>query len=331
MVCSVAKIHYFQRYASVENTVTNNTLQLLARIYGYSPIQASEFLTQLTGESIEIGIEINQQERGNGSIPDAAIIQRSFKVLVEAKVDAPPHLDQLLRHSDNFTSEDQKILLLLTREPVGALEEQIRRSLSNRQADVLFKNITYEAICRTATSLFQEYEYEMRELVSDYVDYCNEVGLFDQSGSLLRIVPCGNSFDINLRHGVYFHPSDRGYTKHQYVGVYKDKAVRALWEVDSVFDVNVENGHLDKTLVRGRETDDYDARLLSIIKDAEQECGYEISTGHRFFCGQPLETDFAKASPGGIMGARFINLKEVIGDFVDAADIARKLDGSSWT
>ena len=27
------KIHYFQRYSSVENTVTNNTLQLLARIY----------------------------------------------------------------------------------------------------------------------------------------------------------------------------------------------------------------------------------------------------------------------------------------------------------
>ena len=29
----MSRIHYFQRYPSVENTVTNNTLQLLARIY----------------------------------------------------------------------------------------------------------------------------------------------------------------------------------------------------------------------------------------------------------------------------------------------------------
>jgi hypothetical protein len=70
------KIHHFQRYSSVENTVTNNTLQLLARIYANSTTQASQLLTELTGELIEIGIEINQQERAESSVPDGAIIQR---------------------------------------------------------------------------------------------------------------------------------------------------------------------------------------------------------------------------------------------------------------
>ena len=54
------KIHYFQRYSSVENTVTNNTLQLFARIYNYSTSQASKVLSELSGEPVEIGIEINQ-------------------------------------------------------------------------------------------------------------------------------------------------------------------------------------------------------------------------------------------------------------------------------
>ena len=63
------KIHYFQRYSSFENTVTNNTLQLLARIYNYSALKASQLLSELTCESIEIGIGINQQEREKNLSP----------------------------------------------------------------------------------------------------------------------------------------------------------------------------------------------------------------------------------------------------------------------
>jgi hypothetical protein len=80
------KIHYFQRYSTVENTVTNNTLQLIARIYNYSNGQASKLLTDIIGEPVEIGIEVNQQERATDSVPDGSIIQRSFKVLIESKV-----------------------------------------------------------------------------------------------------------------------------------------------------------------------------------------------------------------------------------------------------
>ena len=108
----MSKIHYFQRYSSLENTVTNNTLQLFAKIYNYSITQASQFLTNLTGESIDLGIEINQQAHQIDGVPDGAVIQNSFKLLIESKVDSPINIDQLLRHSKGFNSEDQKILLL---------------------------------------------------------------------------------------------------------------------------------------------------------------------------------------------------------------------------
>lgn len=327
----MSKIHYFQRYSSKENTVTNNTLQLLARIYSYSPSKASDFLTELTGEPIEIGIEINQQERAKQSIPDGQVIQRGFKILVESKVDASPDSNQLLKHAKTFSGKDQKILLLLTREPLGADKTQrIKRQLSPRE--IIFSSITYEDICKKAKKLFEEYEREMRDLVDDYEEYCNDTDLFDQSKYFMRIVPCGESLEINKRHGIYFHPSNRGYTKHRFLGIYKEKTVQAIWKIDSVFDVNYKNGKLKKTIVEGRNTNDYDEKLVEIIKDAKDECAYDIEVGHRFFCGEPIKTNYEKSSPHGIQGHRNVNLKEVLGDFddEDVEGIAENLREKTW-
>lgn len=325
------KIHYFQRYSSVENTVTNNTLQLFARIYNYSTSQASKLLSEITGEPIEIGIEINQQERTKASVPDGAILQRSFKVLIEAKIDAGVDCDQLLRHAASFSNESQKILLLLTKQSLnGAEEDKIAKQIHQQHPGVVFRSVTYEMICKAIRGLFKEYEYEMYSLVDDYIEYCNDANLFDQSRFLMRILPCGESIEINKKYGMYFHPSDRGYTKHSYVGIYANKAVQSIWAIDSVFDVEYDGTVLKKTLIQGRDTNEYDQRLIDMIADAKKSCGYDVETGHRFFCGFPIETDYKKSTPGGIYGARFVNLRDVVGDFIDVADVAEKLRGKQW-
>ncbi len=83
-------------------------------------------------------------------------------------------------------------------------------------------------------------------------------------------------------------------------------------------------------MIRGRDTDEYDGRIITAISDAKKLCGYEIETGHRFFCGIPIETNYVKSSKRGLFGKRFVNLKEEIGDFADAADVAQKLSGRQW-
>ena len=325
----MSKIHYFQRYSSVENTVTNNTLQLFARIYNYSTSQASLLLSELIGEPIDIGIEIEQQVRGEESVPDGKIIQRSFKIVIESKVDAPPDVGQLLKHLNDFSREDQKVLLLLTKKPIENAD-RIRTQLREQCPDIIFQNVTYENICKAIKPLFKEYEYEMRDLVEDYVKYCNDMNLFDQSQYLMRVVPCGKSFRISKKHGIYFHPSDRGYTRHRFVGLYKNKIVQIIWKIDSIFDVEYDENKLKKTLVEGRKTDEYDDRLVAIIRDAQKECGWDISSNTRFFCGEPMKTNYRKSSPYGIFGPRLVNFKEVIGDFQDASDVAEKLKDKQW-
>ena len=146
----------------------------------------------------------------------------------------------------------------------------------------------------------------------------------------LRIVPCGESVEINKRYGIYFHPSDRGYTKHSYVGIYANKVVQSIWAIDSVFDIEFDGTTLQKTLIQGRDTDDYDGKFVAMIKAAKAECGCEVDSGHRFFCGIPKDTHYEKSSSGGIQGARFVNLRETIGQFSDVADVAAKLKGKFW-
>ncbi|MFC1627532.1 hypothetical protein ACFL3H_00290 [Gemmatimonadota bacterium] len=325
------KVHYFQRYSSPENTVTNNTLQLLSRIYSYSPVQASRLLTEITGEPIEIGIEISQQTRSELSVPDGQVIQRSFKVLIEAKVDSPVDQNQLVRHAAQFSNESQQILLLLTKQELNEQEKlNISRDIESEYPEVIFTAITFESICRSVSGLFQDYEYKINEVVDDYIEYCNDTSLFDQSSYLMRIVPCRKSLIINLRYGVYFQPSDRGYTEHSFVGMYANKSVRAIMEIDAVYDIDLVDGQLHKTLIQGNKTDEYNDKIIAIIGAAKHECGYKVAHGHRFFCGIVHETDYKKTSPGGIQGARFENLRELLGEIENIEIVAQKLRAKTW-
>ncbi len=328
----MSKIHYFQRYSTIENTVTNNTLLLVARIYNHAPEQASRFLSEIVGETLDVGIGISQQGKEASSVPDGSIVQRGFKILIESKVDAAVCKKQLLQHANAFTNEARKILLLLTIQRFDKDKEAtLKKAIQKKYSDVLFKNVTYEEICSVISSLFLPHENEMKSLVDDYVEYCNDTKLFDQSKYLMRIVPCGNSIELNKKFAMYFQPSDRGYTKHSYVGIYTRKIVQCVWKIDSVFDIEWKGSKFTRTLIQGRATSDYDANIKKMIRQAKVECGYNIRSGHRFFCGkEAVETKYCKTSSGGIQGARLVNLKEVVGEFKGDQDLAAKLREKTW-
>lgn len=326
----MSRIHYFQRYSSVENTVTNNTLQLFGRIYEYSTHAASRLLSELTGQAVYIGIEITQQNRLGLSVPDGLIVQSDFKIAIEAKVDAPVDFDQIRRHASSFGAEALRVLLLLTKVSLSVSEEAELLKIQRECPGVVIRSITYEDICKAISSLFKPHEEAIIELAEDYIEYCNDTGLFDQSRELMRVVPCGQSFDINRKHGIYFQPSDRGYTNHAFVGIYNQKSVQAILEIKSVFDVELKGGLLSKKVVQGEDANIYDDAIRAIIADAKTHCDYQIESDHRFFCGRMVATDYKKSSPGCIQGARFVNLRDALGEYGDVDDIAARLSGTTW-
>ncbi len=325
-------IHYFQRYSSRENAVTNNTLLLFAKIYEHSPLQLANLLSEITGENIEIGIDINQQQRMGDSIPDGSIGQRSFKILIETKVDASVDVAQLERHANQFKGEEQKILLLLTKESIEHNRlVNIESKIQSKNPGVVFSNVTFEGICIMSKRLFKEHETQINSIIEDYWQYCNDTDLFYQAKYLMRVLPCGVSLTLNAKYGIYYHPSDRGYTEHRYLGVYANKSVQYIWDIESVFDVIWDGEKLSKQLVNGIDTDKFDQRIIAIIEESKSHCGYYIEEGHRFFCGEPVKTNFRKVSSGGIQGARIFNIKELIGKPGSVEEVSQKLNVLTWT
>lgn len=327
----MGQIHYFQRYSSAENAVTNNTLQLFARIYEYSPKRLADLLSEIIGDDIEIGIDINQQQRSGDSVPDGSIGQRSFKILIETKVSAGVDQPQLERHALQFKGEDQKILLLLTKETIdGSRLQKIAERISEKNPGVLFRNTTFEEICNASRLLFAEFETDISGIVEDYWQYCNDTDLFDQSRYLMRVLPCSVSIKLNKKYGIYYHSSDRGYTDHQFLGIYARKSVHFIWNIESVFDVEWDGAKLSRKCIAGTDTNKFDDRIIGIIEESKTHCGYYTDNGHRFFCGEPIETDFRKISSGGIQGARFFNLKTLLGNIESTEQIANSLKKLTW-
>ena len=183
--------HYFQTCDSLESAASRSTLQLIARICDHSAASASRFLTDLLGEPVEIGMEIAPPRRVEDTVQDGLIIQRGFKVIVVTKIDSAVSLDHLRRCAGSFGGEDQKLLLLMTREPVGHQEAVIAGVIRGSHPDVVFRAATFGSVCDSLRHLFGGDEGPLAKLAEGYREYCDELDLFERSRVLLRIVPCG--------------------------------------------------------------------------------------------------------------------------------------------
>ena len=339
----MSRTHLFQRYSGRENTVTNNTLLLLSRIYSFSPQRLEDLMSELfEGTNFSIGLNFQQQRAtaSRKSIPDATITQAAMNIVIETKVDAGVYIDQLTRHAQGMVAaglndQGQNILLLLTRDSLNEAQSLKIAEKMRAYDGVECHHATFAELCSTASELFSEYETEMRDWVDDFEAYCREENLIDVSQYTMRIVPCTDSFKVNRRHGVYFHPASRSYSAHRYVGLYRHKAVRAMFELESVFDasLDLESGHFEKRLVSGNATDRFDERIKGIIRDGIAECGYHnLPQGYRFFCGEIYDTFFEKRSKGGIMGPYFKDLANFVEPeaFEDTATLAHALREQDW-
>src|SRR5256885_182432 len=116
----MSRIHYFQRYSTKENVVTNTTLHLFAQIGAHSTDRLRDLLGGIFGDQeIPLGINFEQQVRSNASVPDAVISQEPLRLAIETKVDAGVDTDQLLRHCDSFSrGRPGNYLVLLTRSDI---------------------------------------------------------------------------------------------------------------------------------------------------------------------------------------------------------------------
>lgn len=172
------KIHYFQRYHEKENVATANTMLLLSRLYSYSSDKFFRFLkSEFFSDAFEPEIVFNLQEKSVDSIPDATITQESFKIVVETKMSDWFYLDQLLRHLKSFGDEKYKVMITLAPELMNPekkkeFEEHLKEYNATQTHPIMHVNTIFERIVDAIRDVIDDRDYEMQEVLDDYLNYC---------------------------------------------------------------------------------------------------------------------------------------------------------------
>lgn len=328
----MSRVTYFQRYSSKENVVTNTVLHLFSQINAHSTDRLRELLVDLfDDDAVPLGVQIHQQVRSSASIPDGFISQEPVHIIIETKVDAAVDADQLTRHLQAFKHGTAgNYLLLLTVTPAGDADVS-SVSKAAQAVGVTFKAFTFERVCESLKDSVQPYEIHLKAIVEDFLLYCNDMGLLPDRREWMRIVPCGETLDLNARWGVYYHPTDRGYSDHEFVGAYAQKAVRFVGKLKCIFDYVATAPPTYGTIVSGAYDSDCLRRIEGIVADTKKKPGWDVSSGYRFFCVDKfIPTLFVKKTAGGIQGARFYDVSQIVKDDASAEGLAQALRDQQW-
>ena len=336
------KIHYFQRYHEKENVATANTMLLLSRLYSYSSDKFFRLLkSQYFLDSFNPEIVFTLQEKSVDSIPDATITQESFKIAVETKMSDWFYEDQLLRHLKSFNDEKFKVMITLAPEHMAEdkkvkFEERLKEYNRGQMHPIIHINTTFEELANAINDVLDDQDYELRDVLNDYLDYCYTDGLipgFD-SWKFMRMQLAGATLDFNMRAGVYYDKAERGFRAHDILGLYKNKSVRAIGKISArITAVETENG-MQYRAEFGELTEERKAMIEQALEDGDSH-GYDLRTiEHRyFFVERFYETDFKKITPRAPMGTRIFDLTQVLGteDIPDTEKLAEMLRSKTWS
>lgn len=336
------KIHYFQRYHEKENVATANTMLLLSRLYSYSSDKFFRFLkSEYFSDSFNPEIVFNLQEKSVDSIPDATITQESFKIVVETKMSDWFYQDQLMRHLNSFADEKYKVMITLAPELMSEkkkidFENQLKEYNKQQVHPVIHVNTTFELLANAISDVLDDRDYEIQEVLEDYLNYCYNDGLIPVSDSwkFMRMQLAGTTFDFNVGTNVYYDNAERGFRAHDYLGLYRNKSVRAIGKIIARITAIETKDGIKYTPEFGELTEERKDIINQAMADGDSH-GYDLrSVEHRyFFVDKFHETDYKKITPRAPMGTRIFDLTQVLNtkDIPEVAILAEKLKELTWS
>lgn len=335
------KIHYFQRYHQKENVATANTMLLLSRLYSYS---SDKFFRLLKSEffsgSFEPEIVFNLQEKSKDSVPDATITQEGFKIVVETKLSDWFYSEQLVNHLKSFGDEKYRVIMTMASEPMSTnrradFEKKLTEYNATQSRPIIHINTTFETLANAIGEVIDDRDYEMQEVLEDYLNYCYNDGLITVSDAwkYMRMQLAGVTMAFNLSENVYYDKAERGFRAHDYLGLYTNKSVRAIGKVCARITAIETSDGISYKAEYGELTKDRKQKIKLAMDNADTH-GYDIRMiEHRyFFVEQFYETDFKKITPRAPMGSRIFDLTQIFAtdNLPDTEKIAELLRTKTW-
>ena len=335
-------INPFQIYSKGENTITNNILLLLSNLYRINPKIYELFINSVLPENINyeiIPVFTQQKSQKEGGIIDGYIQTKATKIIIETKIAGLDNTKKLINYCKNENLSETNILIHISD---STFDETTIKSINQKTRiyNFNFVSITFSELISSLQEIADEYPFneELYRLSKDFYYYCISMNLIK---NILRIVPCNKSFELNKKYRLYFQPESRGYSNHQFTGIYTAKEVKYIGKVNKVFLAELtEEGKLttEKISGEGEITTEEENRIISTIKEFPEIYGYgDISKGHIFFLFDDNDfcpTKFKKISKYGLLGSRLFDLKVDLEiknvEKLSTLEIAEKLNDITW-
>ena len=335
-------INPFQIYSKGENTITNNILLLLSNLYRINPKIYELFINSVLPENINyevIPVFTQQKSQKEGGIIDGHIQTKATKIIIETKIAGLDNTKKLINYCKNENLSETNILIHISD---STFDEAAIKSINQRTGiyNFNFVSITFSELISSLQEIADEYPFneELYRLSKDFYYYCSSMDLIK---NVFRIVPCNKSFELNEKYHLYFQPESRGYSNHQFTGIYTAKEVKYIGKVNKVFLAELtKEGKLitEKISGEGEITTEEENRIISTIKEFPEIYGYgDISKGHIFFLFDDNDfcsTEFKKTSKYGLLGSRLFDLKADLEienvEKLSTLEIAEKLNDITW-
>ena len=130
---------------------------------------------------------------------------------------------------------------------------------------------------------------------------------------VMKMVLANRSFEENLKHNIYYHQDWRSFRDHKYIGLYKEKAIRAIGEIENIVYADYQDDILTIKANKHGAKDITEEQKNRIVETIRLRKG-DISTNHVFFCVKKFyDTEFIKTSLYAPMGTRYFDLGDNLG------------------
>ena len=338
----MAFINPFQIYSKGENTITNNILLLLSNLYRINPKIYELFINSILPENINyqvIPVFTQQKSQKEGGIIDGHIQTKATKIIIETKVTGLANTKKLINYCKNENPSETNILNHISD---STFDENTIKFINQKIGiyNFDFVSITFSELLSSLQEIADEYPFneELYRLSKDFYYYCSSMNLIK---NVFRIVPCNKSFELNKKYRLYFQPESRGYSNHQFTGIYTAKEVKYIGRVNKVFLAELtKEGKLITEKISGNAeiTNEEENRIINAIREFPEIYGYgDISKEHIFLLFDDNDfcpTKFKKTSKYGLLGSRLFDLKADLEienvEKLSTLEIAEKLDDITW-
>ena len=195
-------------------------------------------------------------------------------------------------------------------------------------------NLTFEQLVEAMEDIIDDRDTEIISVLDDFKKYCFDEKLIPDGHKWMRAIVAGTTFQDNMDLSLFYDQESRKFSEHGYIGLYKDKSIRAIGKLKkTIIAVEVEGKMTYRAESGEAPTPDEICRINEAIHRAE-DYGYNLRTiSHRYFMVEKFyPIDFRKSSKNPIQKSKFFNLADMFGykTMPDTEKIAADLNGRTW-